>query len=234
MRVRSKPNIGIVPDPGILKIQAGGAILWKNDLTEGRIMAKEVTKTLELKQGESVIKRSEKVGYGKPVKSNNNDLILTNMALIHVKKNLFGKEKEAIRYPLSDIRRAGDNVEVKLGKPDIVSVSLDVYFDYGMEQFIFTWDKEVEEWIAEITGAVTGKPVERKQDNPLDGFDDLINMANSAAGAINKVKGSLGIKSTEEGVGICEGCGATVKGIVGTAVDCPYCGRSTMIAPSVF
>ncbi len=54
-------------------------------------MAKEIQHELTFLPDESVIKRAERVCYGKPVSSSNNDLYLTNMALIHVKKSIFGK-----------------------------------------------------------------------------------------------------------------------------------------------
>lgn len=54
-------------------------------------MAKEIQHELAFLPDESVIKRAERVGYGKPVSTSNNDLYLTNMALIHVKKSIFGK-----------------------------------------------------------------------------------------------------------------------------------------------
>ncbi|WP_026492628.1 hypothetical protein [Butyrivibrio sp. XPD2002] len=58
-------------------------------------MAKEVESEFRLLPEEAVILRNDKVGTGSsilPVRSD--ELVLTNQALIHIKKELFGKVKE--------------------------------------------------------------------------------------------------------------------------------------------
>ncbi|MBQ7613593.1 MAG: hypothetical protein IJU77_00945 [Butyrivibrio sp.] len=188
-------------------------------------MAKEVTAELNLLPDETVIKRAEGVGYGTPISTKANDLILTNMALIHVKKTLFGKTKEAVRYPLSDIRVAGNSVEVKLTKPGPGDAMLDVYLSYGMERFKFTWEDEVEDWIADITETITGVPVPRKDKFAnLGDFSELLNMAESVAGTMDHVRHAFGIQSNEHAVCKCTSCGASLEGVEGDTVECPYCG----------
>ena len=58
-----------------------------------------VTDKIDLQENETVVKRGDRVGFGKKG-PDNGELILTNIALIYVKKNLFGKQKEVLRLPL--------------------------------------------------------------------------------------------------------------------------------------
>lgn len=193
-------------------------------------MAKEVTAEMNLLPDETVIKRAEKVGYGTPISTKTNDLILTNKALILVKKNLFGKTKEAVRFPLSDIRVAGNAVQVKLNKPDVGESALDVYFSYGIESFKLVWDTEVEDWIADITETITGVPVPRKTGfENMGDFSELLNMAESMVGTMEHVRHAFGIKSTERAACKCPSCGASLEGIEGETVECPYCGTHTKL-----
>lgn len=185
-------------------------------------MAREISKEFHLLEGETVIKRAEKVNYGKPLSTPNHDLILTNRALILTKKSILGKVKEVIRFPLSDVVISGGDPQVKLSKPDNVTAALDVYLSDGIEQFKFTFDQEVEDWIADITEVITGRKVERKT-----GFEDISDMmafADNVAGAVNHVKSAFGIKPTEQGAIKCSGCGSSLSGTVGEVLKCPYCG----------
>lgn len=186
-------------------------------------MPKDVTHEMTLLPDETVIKKAEKVGYGNsPVGSQNNDLYLTNLALIHVKKNLFGKTKEVIRHPLSDIRMPGGKPDVKLVKPDIVSGAVDIYFNYGEECFKFTWEKDAEDWVADITETLTGEKVERKSE--FDDFEEILGMARSVAATASQVRSAFGIKSDEHVACKCSGCGASLEGTEGETIQCPYCG----------
>ncbi len=186
-------------------------------------MAKEITQELSFLPEETVILKAEKVGYGTPISTKTNELILTNQALILVKKNMLGKTKEAVRYPLADIRTSGGKPEVHKGG-DEFNPSLDVYLDYGEEKFKFEWKKDAEEWVASITETVTGEKVERKPDINLDDFQDLLGFAEAVSGTVKDVRKAFGIKSTEHVVGKCTSCGASIEGIEDESVQCPYCG----------
>ena len=177
---------------------------------------------------EAVIKQADEVGYGAigglagMFSSAKNTLILTNKNLILVKKNLFGKVTDTLRFPLSAIRVADGKVQALLGRPDNVTHSLDVYFTSGMERFSMTWEDDIKEWIACITEAVTGQKVARE--DPDAWLYETAAMAESLAGSIKKVKGALGIRSDEKVSSRCPGCGASLTGADGETVQCPYCG----------
>ena len=56
-------------------------------------------KKLVLNTDETIIRRSQEIGYGSSLSRSNNELILTSQAVILMKKNLFGKVSDIIRFP---------------------------------------------------------------------------------------------------------------------------------------
>ena len=118
----------------------------------------------------------------------------------------------------------------KMGKKDIVTPTLDVYFEDGPQRFLFTWEKNVKEWIAAISAVVKGEPFEPKGE-----FDDMMQdmakmaafaerISDSVVGSVTRVKDALGIKSREKVALKCPSCGASLAGIRGETDKCPYCG----------
>ena len=168
-----------------------------------------------------MIKRNAQVGYGGSFSRSNNELILTSQSLILIKKNLFGKVKEVMRFPLSDIVVSNNQAQVRLGKKDLATHTLDVYFTSGRETFRLTWEDEIKEWANEINTLVTGQPAIYKQENWMAGFENLTASFN---GAVKNLKKAFGVKSTEKISGKCPACGASITGTEGETVQCPYCG----------
>ena len=179
---------------------------------------------IKLNPGEEVLKRSDEVGYGKGLTTQNQVLVLTNQSLILQKKRLFGKVKETVRFPLSGIVVSNQQAQVKLSKKDVVTPCLDVYFQDGLESFRFTWEDEVKEWANAIQTLVTGQPGTYKTDDWLSGLVDIQNIADTFSGAAKSVKKVLGIKSTEHVSVRCPACNAFLTGVEGVSVKCPYCG----------
>ncbi len=193
-------------------------------------MAKEITKEFQLKPEEAVVYSAQKVGYGDNPFNKNNDLILTNQALIFIKKDLFGKTKEVVRYPLSDICISNGKPQVIKSMINSVNASFDVYLTYGVEKFKFDFSSDVEEWVASTIETITGQKVERKTGfEDFAGFDDLVQMADSVANSVNGLKKAFGIKSDEMVACKCSSCGASVSGIIDEVIECPYCGTHVKI-----
>ena len=175
-----------------------------------------------LNPGEQIIKRNSEVGYGDgPFIRQNSELILTNQSLILQKKNLFGKNTEVVRFPLSDIVISDGQAQVRVGQKDNVTHTLDVYFTTGMESFVITWEEEIKQWANEINTLLTGGPAIYKMD---EWVDEMQEMAEKLTGTVINVRKAFGIKSTEAASGRCPGCGASLAGTAGETVQCPYCG----------
>lgn len=180
---------------------------------------------LNLNADETVVDRIGKVGYGGFL-SFNNDLVLTNQNIILVKKGLFGDTQETIKFPLSGLRVVNGEVQAKKGHPDNMTYTLDLYFDKGMESFRFEWESDVQKWIDKITEVITGVKVERDE---FAWVGETLAMAESVTNTIEGLKRSLGIRSTEQVSVKCPSCGATLTGIKGDTVECPYCGSFTTL-----
>ena len=180
---------------------------------------------LHLNADETVVDRMSKVGYG-GFFSGNNDLVLTNQNIILIKKGLFGDTQDVVKFPLSDLRVVNGEVQAKLGRPDNVTYTLDLYFDKGMESFSFEWKDDVLKWIDKITEVITGVKVERDE---FAWVGETLAMADSVNSTIKNLKKTLGIKSTEQVSIKCPSCGATLTGLEGETVKCPYCGTFTTL-----
>ena len=189
-----------------------------------------MSEMLELLPDETVVMQIDNVGMSKSPFGMRDELYLTNKALLLQKKNMFGKPKEVLRFPLDKIRVVNGEVQAKMGKKDIVTPTLDVYFEDGPQRFLFTWEDDVKEWIAAVSAVVRDEPIVQKGE--FDGMmEDMAKMAafaegisGSIAGSVTKVKDALGIKSNEKVALKCPSCGASLAGIHGETDKCPYCG----------
>ncbi len=181
---------------------------------------------LNLNPDEAVVDRIGKVGYGGGILQGNNQLILTNQNVILVKKGLLGDVQGVVKFPLSDLRVVNDEAQARLGKPDNMTYTLDLYFNSGVESFRFEWESDVKKWISEISEVVTGKKVES---DDFAWVGETLAMAESVTNTINGLKSSLGIKSTEKVSMRCPSCGASLTGIKGETIQCPYCGSSVTL-----
>ena len=175
---------------------------------------------MRLNPGESVVKKTGEIGYGSGP-SKKNELILTNQSIILIKKNAFEKTKDVVRFPLSEIVISNNQAQAIPGQKDLVTPTLDIYFQSGMESFIFTWEDEVKEWANSINTILTGQPGRYKTD---DWMEDIENFADGISDAAKKVRKAFGIKSTEQVSCRCPSCGASLTGIEGETVQCEYCG----------
>ena len=186
-----------------------------------------MSEELKLNPDESVIMSANQIGYGNGLfGGGKNELILTNQALLLKVKGMFGNTKEVLRFPLSEIRIVNGQVQALPGKKDIVTPTLDIYFNSGMERFLFIWERDVKNWIEHINSVITGAPV-RERGEFDDMFEDMAKLsavADTLSGSVNKVKSALGIRSTEQIALRCPGCGASLSGTEGEVGKCPYCG----------
>ena len=179
---------------------------------------------LNLGADEAVVLRIENVGYGStfPIPVNNSTLILTNKNLILLKKNLFGQISDTIRFPLSDIKVVNGQPQVRKGQLDIVTHTLEVYFNTGMESFRFEWESDIDKWVAHIVSQITGVPVKEKTEEDM--IAEALQMAESLEAPIEKMRDIFGIKSTKIVSCKCPSCGAALTGLKGETAQCPYCG----------
>lgn len=152
------------------------------------------------------------------------DLILTNKNVIWVKKNIAGFPKSFEKYPLSELK-------IYDGKPQVGIVSK--FGDYPALTFSFrdyeqsfklilTQKIKAKEIITRINKMITNTASDVVEEKAIPGTAFV---AETLKGTINTFKKSFGIKEKEAACQ-CPSCAATIRGIVGQVIECPYCGTS--------
>lgn len=191
-----------------------------------------------LQHNEAVLLQETSVRYGSLWAGNNDTLVLTNLNLLLVRKNVFGRTKEVLTFPLSEIRVYEGQVQAMKGKASNGTKCLHIYFRNGQEEFQFLEQnrRNYDLWIAKINYAITGVELQVEQSS-IAGFA-------SAGAVVGALKDSFGVfkarlggnssKDTESATpvriaGKCSGCGAPLSGFQGHAVTCDYCGSAQQL-----
>lgn len=183
--------------------------------------------TYSLQQNEVVLLKEESVRHGGLLASYSDELMLTTLNLVLVKKGLFGKSKGVLTFPVNQVKVHDNQAQAAIGKASNGSAVLDVYFLNGQEQFSFQTGgkKKIQSWIAKINFAVTGQetPESGRKGMALPGSEMVAGVLKDTFGVF---KARLG-PQTAAPVRIarkCGNCGAPITGNQGQAIACEYCG----------
>ncbi|MBX3116955.1 MAG: hypothetical protein KF808_06385 [Cryobacterium sp.] len=185
-----------------------------------------------LQPNEVVLIKDEKVMHGGFFSAYTDELMLTNLNLVLVKKGMFGNSKGVLTFPLSQIKVFNQQAQAVVGKAPNGTNLLEVYFLNGQEKFAFQWGgkNKINEWIAMIRRAVTGEeaPAQQTASMALPGAEMVAGVLRDTLGVF---KSKLGAKSEVpvKTAGKCRGCGAPVAGFQGQTVNCEYCGTAQQL-----
>lgn len=164
------------------------------------------------------------------------ELILTNLNLIHVRKGIFMGTKGVRYIPLNQVKVIGGKCQALVGKAQNGYAILQIYTQQGTEEFAFPTKakKNAGIWANEISRLVTGRDSENaleSQDAPKYDFEDTV--VGQLKYAFGEVGAAFGIgfgksgqqqKSSVERVSTkCSGCHAPITGVKGKAAVCKYC-----------
>ncbi len=164
------------------------------------------------------------------------ELILTNLNLIHVRKGVFTGTK-GIRYiPLNQVKVVGGKCQALVGKARNGSATLQIYTQQGTEEFAFQTKakKNAGIWANEISRLVTGRDSENaleSQDAPAYDFEDtVIGQLKDAFGEVGAAFGfGFGKSGQQQNSSVervstkCSGCHAPITGVKGKSAVCKYC-----------
>lgn len=176
---------------------------------------------LNLQSEECVIKKSNKVRHGGFMVSYKNELILTNLNIIYVKKGIFGRTKSIQTIPLNQIKIYEGKPQVLLGKQKNDSPSLEIYFLNGQAIFGFKRKNEVMKWIRCINQVLckeTGSATTGQFAIPGTEF-----LAETIKDTVITFKNILGKTKHEKISAVCTSCGASILGYKGENIKCNYC-----------
>lgn len=164
------------------------------------------------------------------------ELILTNLNLIHVRKGIFMGTKGVRYIPLNQVKVIGGKCQALVGKAQNGYAILQIYTQQGTEEFAFRTKakKNAGIWANEISRLVTGRDSENaleSQHAPEYDFKDTV--VGQLKDAFGEVGAAFGIgfgksgqqqKSSVERVSTkCSGCHAPITGVKGKAAVCKYC-----------
>lgn len=183
--------------------------------------------TYNLQHNEVVFLKDESVMHGGALASHSDELILTSLNLVLVKKGLFGRSKGALTFPLNQVKVHDNRAQAAIGRSSSGNAALDVYFLNGQEQFSFLsgGKKKVQDWIGKINFAVTGEelPESSRTGMALPGSEMVAGVLKDTFGVF---KARLGpqLAAFTKVARKCGSCGAPISGNQGQAIACEYCG----------
>lgn len=196
---------------------------------------------LELQHNEVVLLTAEGVAHGGRTAGYTDELILTNLNLVVVKKGAFGKIKATQAFPLNQIKIYNGQAQAVTSKDATGFESLDVYLLDRQERFRFSpatraTRGQARQWAAQINQVITGQvaPVEESPGRTIPGTEFV---ADALKGTIGVFKSKLAPASKTPAqpatplqvAAKCKGCGAPVSGLGGRLITCEYCGSTQQI-----
>ena len=112
---------------------------------------------LNLQPNESIILKSSMVSHGEGLLAKyTDDLILTNIRLIHVSKGVYGNSSKTRSYPVNQIKVHDGQAQVILGRNRSLFPQIEIYLRNGHEVFGFMSKNEAVKWIDGINKLLTG------------------------------------------------------------------------------
>ena len=171
---------------------------------------------------EYMVMNSDHVSFGKNGLSTD-ELILTNLHLIHIKKGIFGGKKDQTTIPINQIKVFEGQPQVSVTKSNGMK-RLEIYYNGGQVIFSFSNTKDTEKWATNIIKLISGDTSNFATlgDNSLFGVEIL---AETLKDTFDTFKAGLGIKDSEpEKLSTkCSFCGAPLSGTVKQTVKCSFC-----------
>ncbi len=181
---------------------------------------------LKLASNEGIIIQSTDVLSGTRLMDGyTDDLILTNLNIILIKRGVFGKKKSEQRFPVSDIKIINNKPQVMMSKMNSRNVDqLQIDFKNGIQHFEFSNKnkKEIAKWIKSIHELLNCK----EDGTTMDVVTDSLKKG------VDSIKQIFGIKTdtkntndpqTQFLTARCHGCKAPLKGTRKQIVRCSYC-----------
>lgn len=170
--------------------------------------------------------------HGGPLAAYTDELMLTNLNLILLKKGLLGNSKAALSFPVDQIKVHNGQAQALLARGASGWMRLEVYFAHGQENFGFktTSKKPILQWIAKINEVVTGQ--EAPSAEQAMAIPGAALVADTLKDTIDVFRGRFGAKASAPQTPTaekCRACGAPISGLRGQVVTCEYCSTAQQL-----
>ena len=161
-------------------------------------------------------------------------LVLTNRNLIQINKNLFGVEKNAVTFPLMDLKEYKGKPNVLIGKDSNGNSRLELYFSGYEKYYYFKGLLTERRWAHAIEKAYKECVSEKKKADKKKNEKKIIDVE----GLLSPLKNTLETekktvtpkpKEPKMKYNKCPRCGAELYGEKGTEVTCSYCDAKVVI-----
>jgi hypothetical protein len=184
-----------------------------------------------LQPNEVLLLKEERVAHGGTFSSFTDELILTSVNLVLVKKGMLGNTKRVLTFPLNQIKVHDRQAQALAGQSSNGSSVLEVYFLSGQEEFRFSSGrKKVLAWVAKVNQAVTGQESSPGAGDTGPALPGAEHVLGALQGTFNVLKGTFGSKPPVGApvvvAGKCTACGAPISGVSGVVATCGYCGTA--------
>lgn len=184
-----------------------------------RISEDKVMSAYELGFDEAVILQDTNVSMGHASVT----LLLTNQNLIQVNKGLFGADRDAVKYPLLDLKELNGKPNVRIGKSRSGDTQLELYFQGYEKAYSFHGVFGERKWASAIEKAYRSavseaKKAEKSKLGVAGIFAPLKGTLDDAKTTFTARTKGLKTKAMK-----CPKCGAELVGMKGEQVRCSYC-----------
>lgn len=192
----------------------------------------------KFQRDESFIHRSEGVGHGLRSTYFNHELILTDKNLVLIKKNIWGKRKNELVFPLTQVKDFQGRPQVfvsdRAGRK-----TLDVHFMDSSEHFAFAHKREAVLWEKNLHEVLTGFPsdISSTPDSALhlgaekaaDALKQTVDAFKNAFGMKTESTITQATAAAGKVAGDCVSCGAPLAGYRGRRIVCDYCDTTNLL-----
>lgn len=189
-----------------------------------------------LQPNEVMVLTEAGVAHGGTFAAYTDELILTSLNLVLIKKGMFGNGKGIRIFPLKEVKVYNGQAQAMVGRKTNGGAVLDVYFLNGQERFDFRSGKTktIHNWVANINQVVTGQEIPDGRGPgaalmALPGADLVAGVLKDRLGLFKAMSEPNKQSPARRGAlvkagGQCPACGAPVTGSQGQAATCEYCG----------
>lgn len=153
-------------------------------------------------------------------------IVLTNKHIIWCRKGFFGGIKELEKTSVNEVKLYENRVQAKAEKVvNTNAIQLKIYYVDHDVTYRTTEKKKAKDFVKELNKVVTGEDPTVQDIFTSQILPNAEVVAESLKETFNVFVNAFGTQVT----GSCSSCGASISGIKGQTVNCPYCNGSTKL-----
>ena len=146
-------------------------------------------------------------------------LVLTNRNIIQVKSDSFDRNKDALNYPLLELKLLNGKPNIIIRKNSFGETQLDLFFRDYEKSYVFPKRSDTKKWASAIEKAYKAVDAEvRKEEKMRNGSIFFTPFKKSVT---RRIMGQCSVK--------CPYCGADLSGAKGEQVKCSFCDSTVTI-----